>query len=34
MPAASDFSLSEFSPVDTNGAVIPSLTAGLYTETH
>jgi len=29
MPAASDFSLSEFSPVDTNGAAIPSLTAGL-----
>jgi hypothetical protein len=33
MPAASDFSLSEFSPVDTNGAVIPSLTAGLSTVT-
>ena len=29
MPTASDFSLSEFSPVDTNGAVIPSLSAGL-----
>jgi hypothetical protein len=34
MPTASDFSLSEFSPVDTNGAVIPSLTAGLSTVTH
>ena len=29
MPTATDFSLSEFSPVDTNGAVIPSLSAGL-----
>ena len=29
MPTAADFSLSEFSPVDTNGAVIPTLTAGL-----
>lgn len=33
LPTASDFSLSEFSPVDTNGAVIPSLTAGLSTMT-
>jgi hypothetical protein len=30
-PTASDFSLSEFSPVDTSGAVIPSLAAGLST---
>jgi hypothetical protein len=34
MPTVSDFSLSEFSPVDTNGAVIPSLTAGLSAVTH
>jgi hypothetical protein len=33
MPTISDFSLSDFSPVDTNGAVIPSLTAGLSTVT-
>jgi len=33
MPKVSDFSLSDFSPVDTNGAVIPSLTAGLSTLT-
>jgi hypothetical protein len=33
MPTVSDFSLSEFSPVDTNGAVIPTLTAGLSTVT-
>jgi hypothetical protein len=32
-PEASDFSLSEFSPVDTSGAVIPSLAAGLSTVT-
>jgi hypothetical protein len=34
IPTASDFSLSEFSPVDTNGAVIPTLTAGLSAVTH
>jgi hypothetical protein len=33
MPLASDFSLNDFSPVDTNGVVIPSLTAGLSTVT-
>jgi hypothetical protein len=33
MPTASDFSLSEFAPVDTSGAVIPSLAAGLSTVT-
>jgi hypothetical protein len=33
MPTASDFSLSEFSPVDTSGAVIPSLAASLSTVT-